>query len=140
MAANELRGEVDLVLEGETFVLRPSYTAIVEFEKATGKGLIDLADQAIEGKLTLSECAAIVTSMVKAWGVATDNRIAANVNQDRIGELIHEYGLMQVQLRLQIALMNAATGGCRADGTIKSGEATTTGTMTSATPVESLQA
>lgn len=136
MAANELRGEVDLELEGERFVLRPSYTAIVAAEKATGRGLVKLAEDAGEGALTLTECAAITALFIRAWGEATGNTTAAHVNEGRVGELIMDFGLAQVQLRLQIALTLAATGGCRADGTLK-GEAKAAGTETSATPVES---
>lgn len=136
--ANEVRGEVDLLLEGERFVLRPSYGAIIEVEALTGKGLVDLAGMAQDGKLSLGDSARIVTCLIKAWGKSTDNRIAQAVNADRIGELIQEFGLMQVQLRLALVLGLAATGGCRADGTIREGEMTATG-MTSATPVASSQ-
>lgn len=136
--ANEIRGEVDLELEGERFVLRPSFAAIVEAEKATGKGLIKLAEQAAAGELTLTECAAITTHFIRAWGEASNNVSAAHANQGRIGELIMGFGLAAVQFRLQLALMLAATGGCKADGTLK-GEAMTAGTETSATPAGSSQ-
>ncbi|HEX8578320.1 MAG TPA: GTA-gp10 family protein [Allosphingosinicella sp.] len=132
--ANEIRGEVDLELEGERFVLRPSYTALVEIEKATGKGLIQLASEASDGELTLGHAAVIVTLLIQAWGKATGNGRVQAVCAERIGELLYEFGLMKVNLRLAYVLGLAATGGCRADGTPREGEAMAAGTMTTATP------
>lgn len=135
--ANEIRGEVDLELEGERFVLRPSYTALIEMEKATGHGLMALAGMAADGELTLTQAAKIVTLMIRAWGKATQNSRVQAVSEERIGELLFEYGLMRVNLRLFKVLGLAATGGCRSDGTPKEGEAMAMG-MT-ATPVAASQ-
>lgn len=121
--ANELRGEVDLELDGIRFVLRPSYEASLAVEKRTGKGLVALATAAADGALGLSESAAITTEFIRAWGRSTDDKIAANVDEGRIGALIHEYGLMRVTLRLAVVLTLAATGGVKNDGSPKQGEA-----------------
>ena len=138
MTANPYRGEVDIELEGQQFILRPSYTAIIEAEKATGKSLVKLATAAGDGELSLTDTAIVITEMIKAQGKAANDMNLAGVNALRIGELIAEYGLMQTQLRLVIALTNAATGGCKADGTPKDydppGEAKATGRK-GATPV-----
>jgi hypothetical protein len=144
MQANELRGEVDIELDGQKFVLRPSYAAILEVEQKTGKSLIKLATMAGDGDLSLTDTAIVVTAFIQAWGKAVDNSQAEGANASRIGELIQEYGLMQVQLRLTFALSLAATGGCKADGTRKDdseGEPTATGKRkkTSATPVAASQ-
>lgn len=119
MAANETRGEVALTLDGAEFVLRPSYEAIVEFEAATGRSLIDLAQAAGAGSLSLSDAAAIVTACVKAWGRATGNKSAAGVNAKRVAELLIEEGLLLVMKRLEIVLFLAATGGVTASGEVK---------------------
>lgn len=116
MPANELRGEVDIELDGQNYVLRPSYEAMVEAERVTGKALIMLATMAGDGALTLVDTALIVTAFIKAWGKANGDTQVQAFKAERIGELIHEYGLMAVQLRLSIVLGRAATGGYRADG------------------------
>jgi hypothetical protein len=121
--ANETRGEVDIVLNETRFVLRPSHHAMVQVENLTGKSCLALAMQATDGDLTLGNATIITTEFIKAWGRAIGDPVAANVDQDRIGELIHEYGLMRVVLRLAYVLRLAVTGGVKADGTTKEGEA-----------------
>lgn len=126
-AANPLRGEVDIDFEGESFVLRPAWEAVLEVEKLTGKSAVLLATAAQDGEMTAGDAAIVTTAFIQAWGRQTDNATARGVNAARIGELIQERGLMQVQLRLALVLTNAVTGGCKADGTPK-GEAMATGT------------
>lgn len=120
--ANETRGEVDVVLNETRFVLRPSHHAMVQVENQTGKSCLALAVQASDGELTLGNATIITTEFIKAWGRATGDQVAANVDPERIGELIHEYGLMNVILRLAYVLQLAVTGGVKADGTTKEGE------------------
>ena len=131
-AANEERGEIplvedgaiDLCLDGVTrFVLRPSHEAILAIEKKTGKAAIALMAAATDGEMSTTEAAIITTELVQAWGRAVDDNVAKNVDVGRIGELIHEFGLMKVMMRLAMALGLAVTGGCKADGTTKPGEA-----------------
>src|SRR5688500_1415696 len=106
LQANGLRGEVDVTFEGERFVLRPSYEAIIAFEDGTGKGLIQLATAAADGELTLREAACITTQCVRAWGKQTEQPSIVAINEGRIAELILEAGLMNVTLRLSLLLMN----------------------------------
>ncbi|MGE3304282.1 MAG: hypothetical protein AB7M12_14350 [Hyphomonadaceae bacterium] len=120
--ANEVRGEVDLTLDGTQFVLRPSHTAMIAIEKATGKSCLALAGLAHDGEITLGDATIITTEMIKAWGVSRNDPVASNVDAQRIGELIHEFGLMKVVMRIALVLTNAVTGGVKADGTPKEGE------------------
>lgn len=126
-AANLERGEISLVLDGAPFVLRPSFEAIEAFESATGKGLIEIARQAIDGSLRLGETAQIVTECVQAWGRATGNTGARGVNAVRIGELIieSEGGVAHVLRTVAGVLSMAATGGYTAQGEVKAGTTTT---------------
>ncbi len=130
-AANELRGEVDLILEGQRFVLRPSYTAIVAMEKKTGLPLIQLAQLAEQAALSLEAQAIVVTELVRAWGreivvdeyaSAADKAIATSArgaNADSIGELLYPVGVLAVQPRLQLVLGMAVSGGCLPSGELK---------------------
>lgn len=121
MTANEKRGEIDLDLAGERFVLRPSYEAIQAFESQIGKSLIELAQGAGDGTMSLSHAAIIATECIKAWGKATENATARAVNAKRVGELIFEGrgGLMVVLKKLEILLFMAATGGVTIAGEMK---------------------
>ncbi len=140
--ANELRGEVDIVLEGQRFILRPSYTAIVVVEKKTGKALLELAALADQGMMTQEVQAIVTTELVRAWGrdlvvdeySSPDDRSTASaakgVNADRMGELLYTVGTMAVQPRIAMVLGMALTGGC-----LPSGEAKPTATKTPEIPV-----
>ena len=71
---SEERGELALILDAAVMVLRPSHEAIESFELATGKGLIELANGSISGKLRLGEVAQIATECIRAWGRATGSK------------------------------------------------------------------
>lgn len=58
-AANPVRGEVALRLDGRSFVLRPSFAALVATEGEVGP-LFGLIERAGEGKLALHELAAVL--------------------------------------------------------------------------------
>lgn len=131
MTANKERGEVSLELEpGFEYVLRPTFEARAEFEDKTGLSLIQLANAAGDGSMTVRQAAAIVTACVKARAkTATDAdephiKAASRVSEARIGELIYEMegGLMVALLRLYQMLAWAASGQYTAQGMPKPGK------------------
>lgn len=140
--ANELRGEVDIVLDGQRFILRPSYTAIVAMEKKTGKALLELAALADQTMMSQDVQAIVTTELVRAWGrgIVLDEYASAEekslattargVNAEAMGELLFTAGTMAVQPRIAIVLGMALTGGC-----LPSGEAKPTETKTPEIPV-----
>lgn len=135
--ANDLRGEVDIELDGQRYVLRPSYTAIKAMEKKTGQPMLQLATLAEQGALDQETQAIVVTELVRAWGreIVVDEYASAadkatataarGANPDIIGELLYSVGVMAVQPRIAIVLGLAVTGGC-----LPSGELKPTGTAT----------
>lgn len=125
--ASAERGEIALVLDGQSYVLRPSYEAIEAFETATGKGLLELARGAVEGSLRLGETAQVVTECVRAWGRAVGNTGARGANAVTIAGLIIESdgGLVHVSRILGGVLSLAVTGGYTAQGEVKAGTTTT---------------
>ena len=58
MSANPYRGEVPLVLGGESHVLRPTFAALVAAEEEVGS-LLALAERTGAGQLRLSETVAL---------------------------------------------------------------------------------
>lgn len=135
--ANELRGEVDIVLDGQRFILRPSYTAILAIERKAGKPLLELAALAEQSMLTQEAQAIVVTELVRAWGrglvldeysSAEEKSIATTAkaaNAESMGELLFSVGAMAVQPRVAIVLGAALTGGCLPTGELKPTETTT---------------
>lgn len=127
--ASAERGEIMLKLDGADFVLRPSFEAIEAFEGSTGKGLLQLAREAVSGTLRVSEVAQIVCECVRAWGRATQQKSAAGVQARRVADLILEAegGLSAALHTLGGMLALASTGGYTALGEMKAGTTTTSG-------------
>jgi hypothetical protein len=119
MSDNLIRGVIELELDGAKYPLRPSYDAILAFEAQTGRALMDLAEAAGLGRLNTSEIAVIVTECIRETGRASDDKVMANVNQRRIGELIIAEGQLIVLKRLELMLYLAASGGISASGELK---------------------
>ena len=77
---NSERGEFSLVLDGERFGLRPTFEALSEIEAETGRGLIELAQAALAGKLITSELGMIACAFIRAWGKAHNNTSAISAS------------------------------------------------------------
>ncbi len=127
---NKVRGEMEMSLDGQPARLRPSFDAIQKFEGQTGMGLIQLAQAAGNGSMTLGVAAIIVCACVRE-GASADDTGMKNANPGRVGQLIMEApgGLLLALKKLEILLFQAATGGFDAAGEPK---ATGTGMATPA--------
>lgn len=125
--ANESRGELELLLGGDTFVLRPSFEAIEAFEKGTGRGLMELTGEALNGKLGLADTATVVCECVRAQGRATNVIGLAGAQKDRIAEMILESdgGFQSVLITVAGMLTLAVTGGVTGAGELKAATKTT---------------
>ncbi|WP_022681156.1 GTA-gp10 family protein [Sphingobium bisphenolivorans] len=119
--ANNERGELTLTLDGEPVGLRPSYEAIHAFERATGKGLMELAQAALAGTLSAGDTAIIACECVRAWGRSTENKGYAGSNPTRIAELMIEAegGFSMSLSTIAGMLAMATTGGYTAAGELK---------------------
>lgn len=120
-APNPDRGELEIILDGQAMGLRPTFDAVNAFERSTGKGLIALTRDAINGGLTLGETAQIICECVKAWGRATEDATAERFQADRIAALVltTEGGLMKVTELVAGLLMACSTGGVDAEGNVR---------------------
>ena len=108
MTANPQRGEVEIELGGRRFVMRPSFQAIAEMEKQTGRGLIELLQSLSDGGLKVSELAAIITAGLKAAGEPA--------RYDKVGALLLEGGLEGIVPPVGEFLVGALTGGRQPSG------------------------
>ena len=128
-APEAARGEAFLLLDGVVMGMRPSYEAITAFERDTGKGLLQLARDALNAALTLGETAQVACHCIRAWGRNVDDVSAKGAQNDRIAELIMESngGFREALAAIAGLLSLAATGGYTSAGEAK---AATMGTGT----------
>ncbi|WP_310530771.1 gene transfer agent family protein [Novosphingobium sp.] len=82
-AANPLRGEAELVIAGQTHLLRPSFSALVAAEEELGP-LFALVDRAGSGQLRLGEMAALF------WHCLAERE---GLTRDQVGEAVAAQGL-----------------------------------------------
>ncbi len=131
--ASAERGEIALLLAGTEMVLRPTYEAIEEIERITGKVLIELSRDAVDGRLTLGQTAQVATACIRAWGREVDDKGAARSDAKRVAVLIldSDDGLFGAQQEVARMLALAATGGYTSSGELKG---TATSPTTSAVP------
>lgn len=92
--ANPERGETSIMVGGKTVVLRPSFTALVAAEEELGP-LFALVERAAEGKLALSEMAALFWHCAFPRGALT---------RDEIGEAVLAMGLARATAPLRCVL------------------------------------
>lgn len=92
--ANPLRGEASLGLGGKSFVLRPSFEALVAAEEELGP-LFALVERAGEGQLRLAEMAALF------WH-CLDSR--DGLTREQVGEAVLAQGLAQSSKPLRTLL------------------------------------
>lgn len=128
------RGEYSLMLAGVMMGLRPSYEAIDAVEKALGRGVLDVARDALAGRLSMGATAQIACECIRAWGREANDKGAAGSNPVRIGQLIYdsEDGLHGAQKTVAAMLSLVVTGGYSASGELKPA---TTKTTTEKAPV-----
>lgn len=105
MTANPHRGEVEVVLSGRPFLMRPNYAAIVEFETVTGFGAVELFNRIHEGRYTHRDIVAIVAAGVKA--------IDPRATDKKVGEMLVDTGVLNVIPAVAMFLENALTGGAK---------------------------
>lgn len=123
------RGELMLVLDGQTYGLRPSYDAIETIETMLGRGLVDVAGDTIARRLQLGELAQVATECIKAWGRASGRPEVTGFNAKRIARQIYdaEGGMLAVQKQIGAMLTLAVTGGYDSEGNLKPAATTTSG-------------
>ena len=99
--ANPVRGEAELCLGGERLVLRPSFAALVAAEGELGS-MFALVERAAEGRLLLSEVAALFWHCVEAR--------PAMLTRERIGEAVAELGLARTAPVLKLLIAQILAG------------------------------
>lgn len=100
MAANTLRGEASLMVDGRQRLLRPSFAALVAAEEELGS-LFALVERAGEGRLLLSEMAALFWHCLFNRGDTT---------RDEVGQAVIDAGLAGCAAPLRALLAEILRG------------------------------
>ena len=100
-AANALRGEAELCVGERTYVLRPSFAALVAAEGELGP-LFALVERAADGRLALGELASLF------WHCVRDR--PDGLMREAVGEAVVAQGLAAVTPALRVLLGQILSG------------------------------
>lgn len=114
-------GEMLLPLDAR-YVLRPSRRAIQAIERQL-RPLLELAQDAARGALSIDEMAVISAEMMRAYGAANPNEPGivnyTGAQTEPLADLIFEAGSSKICARLMVVLTGALSGGYNASGEAK---------------------
>jgi hypothetical protein len=135
------QGQITVPLDGQDYVLRPSFNAIRAIERygrPSGRALAQFADEASRYALSIDDMGFIVSEFMRAHGVACPEDPLAtdykNAKPDRCAELIYETGVPRIAIRLYAILAGAIAGGYTPSGERRALPEMTTGTNSGETP------
>lgn len=101
---NPHRGEVEIVLAGKSYTMRPTFQALAEIEHLAGAGMVALANRFIAKQYGVRDAAAIIFPAIKATG-------ETGASYERVGELVVQTGLTNIAPALLQFVVNAISGG-----------------------------
>lgn len=84
---------------------------MIEIENITGDGLVTIARRVMSTDYKFSDAIAVVTAGLRAAGEPA--------SEDKVGEMIHQKGLLTIGPELVEFLTNALTGGEEGEGEAK---------------------
>ncbi len=105
MGANKERGEVALDLDGEVFVARPTYAAIVEIRDKTGHSLGESFRRVRDCDMV--EMAWVLGPCLRAFG--------AKLTDAQVGERLMAMGVLNAVEETALLIENILTGGVKPD-------------------------
>lgn len=106
--ANKLRNEIDIVLCGRDFTLRPTFECLCEIETRTGKGIIELLQDIMALKFRGKD----VSIILWAGMLGFDQSTCPSLNT--VGDLVCKHGVSKV-LPMATDLLKAALEGVPQD-------------------------
>ncbi len=63
---NMERGEVEITLAGKTYVMRPTFGAMVEIEQTSGEPIYALCRRLLEGNVSVTEVTHVITAGLRS--------------------------------------------------------------------------
>ena len=101
--ANKQRGEVEVVLGGKTWTMRPAFQALCEIEGRTGVGITTLARRCYEGEFGVGPITAVLWAGIRA---AHDDA----PDYDEVGRLVVKEGVSRFAAPALAFLLAALIG------------------------------
>ena len=111
--ANKHRGEATITLGDNSYVLRPTFTALVEIEDRTGMGLIELAQTFFDQKVKVRDVVAVIFAGIKAGNNDWPD-------EDAVAQAVVAGGIANVIEPVGAFLADALAGGQKTDDTNES--------------------
>lgn len=105
MATNPHRGEVEIELEGQTLLMRPTFACLVQIEQATGRPIMEVVRRFADRSFGVSDVTAVVAAGLKGAG--------APVTNERVAEMVFNTGLLKAAVpasQLLFGMLNAGLG------------------------------
>ena len=99
-AANSLRGETQILVEGKAILLRPSFENLVAAEEELGS-LFALVERASQGGITLSEVTGLLWHCSEAQ---------SRPSRDEVGKAVLEMGLVEATKPIRAILAQVLQG------------------------------
>src|SRR3712207_4016062 len=112
-APNKHRGEVRLILGENVLLLRPTYTAVAEWEDKTGSGSVQILYRFSAASYRLAEVVAVVAASARAGG--------HKVTDNQVGDMLIQHGVIEAVPVIAKMMAEVLTGGREPD---PEGEAT----------------
>lgn len=63
---NTARGDIAIKLDGQDYIIRPTFQCLCDIESATGTPVLALAERLADGNISLTDIASIVEAGIKA--------------------------------------------------------------------------
>ena len=122
VVAVDTQGQISIPLDAD-YVLRPSFTAIRNAEQETGLTLFELASQAANACMSITNLGIVVAAMMRAYGQANPEdplrSSYVGAKAETLAPMIFEAGVPRIMGRVAIILAQAITGGYTASGELK---------------------
>ena len=100
MSANSARGEATLAVDGQDYLLRPTFEALVAAEEELGS-LFSVVEQAAEGGLTIAQIAGLFWHCLPAQD---------RPERSKVGAAVLHLGLVDASKPLRIVLSQIIKG------------------------------
>ncbi|MFN3232938.1 MAG: gene transfer agent family protein [Alphaproteobacteria bacterium] len=111
--ANRHRGEASVQLAGKSYILRPSFAALVEIEERCQCGIIELAQRFFDQKVRARDVVAVLFAGIKAGGDGPDGDWP---EENAVAQAVVEGGLANFIEPVGTFLADALAGGQSSTG------------------------
>ena len=102
--ANKERGEVAVSIGGKDYILRPSFSALVEIERRTGQTILEIATNLSAARIGVADLVAVLFSAIKAGQTDWPE-------YDVLGEMVVKAGVAELIGPVGGFIVSALNGG-----------------------------